>query len=718
MATRTHYRTCTLCEAMCGLVIETEGSQVRSIRGDADDPLSHGHICPKAVALQDIQEDPDRLRQPIRRDGKGWTPIGWDEALDETARRIREIQAAHGRDAVAMYAGNPTVHNYGSMLFGVQFLQALHTKNKFSATSVDQLPHQLVAHQMFGHQLLMPIPDIERTSFILMLGANPAASNGSILTAGNVMGKLRAIRERGGRVVVVDPRKTETAQQADAHHFIRPGTDALLLLALLHVIFGEGLDKPGRLEEMTDGLDRVRAEAAAFSPERVAVRTGIAADAVRSLARDFAKAPKAVAYGRVGLSTQAYGGLCQWLIVLLNLVTGNLDREGGAMFTLPAVDLVGVTSKGAGGMRGSFARRRSRVRGLPEVGGEFPASELAEEIRTPGPGQIRALVTSAGNPVLSTPNGRKLDEALASLNFMVSVDFYLNETTRHAHIILPPTAPLEHDHYDVAFHFLACRNTAKFSEAVFAPPAGSMHDWEIFWELQRRMAGKGVANRAKFAALKRAGPQRIIDLGLRFGPYGSKLNLVGKGLTLSRVRKEPHGIDLGPLKPLLPGRLCTKNRRIQAAPEPLVQDLQRLKHEELLASPSAGAFDLRLIGRRDLRSNNSWMHNYERLVKGPVRCTLLMHPHDAAARGLAQGATVHLVSRVGGIVVPLEISDKMMPGVVSLPHGWGHNREGVRLTIASAHPGASINDVTDDALVDRLAGTAVLNGVPVRVTAG
>jgi anaerobic selenocysteine-containing dehydrogenase len=711
-AMATHYRTCTLCEAMCGLVIETEGTAVRSIRGDEADPLSRGHICPKALALQDIQDDPDRVRGPLKRVGADWVPITWTEALDETARRLRDVQQAHGRDAVAAYMGNPSVHNYGSMLYGVQFLRALRTHAKFSATSVDQLPHQLVAYWMFGHQLLMPIPDVERTSFVLMLGGNPAASNGSIFTAGDINVKLKELRARGGKLVVIDPRKTETAHAADEHHFIRPGTDALFLLALLHVVFAEGLEKPGRLAGFTDGLAAVREETRGFEPERVAGATGIPADEIRRLARAFAAAPAAVAYGRVGVSTQAFGALCQWLVNLLNIVTGNFDRPGGAMLTSPAFDLANP----AAGTRGSFARRVSRVRKLPEMGGELPVAVLAEEILTPGPGQIRALVTSAGNPVLSTPNGRKLDEALASLDFMVSVDFYINETTRHAHLILPPTAPLEHDHYDIAFHLLAVRNTAKFSEAVFPKPAGAKHDWEIFWELERRLAGGGLANRAKYAALKRVGPARIVDLGIRMGAYGAKLNPLGKGLTLAKVRANPHGLDLGPLVATLPGRLQTKGKRVQAAPEPLVRDLTRLRHELLLAPAAAGEFDLLLIGRRHLRSNNSWLHNASRLVKGPPRCTLLMHPADAAARGLAEGATAVLASRVGSIDVPVEVTDRVMPGVVCLPHGWGHDRPGVKLRVAQAHAGVSVNDVTDDMLVDALAGTSVLNGVPVKVT--
>jgi anaerobic selenocysteine-containing dehydrogenase len=713
--TITHYRTCTLCEAMCGLVLETEGGRVASIRGDAEDPFSRGHICPKGVALGDVHADPDRLRQPLRRTAGGWQTVSWDEALDEAAERLRAVQRTHGRDAVAVYQGNPTVHNYGSLLYAPGFIRALGTRNRFSATSVDQLPHHVAAYTMFGHQLLIPVPDLDRTDFFLVLGANPAVSNGSLMSAPDAAGRIKAIRRRGGTVVVIDPRRTETAALADRHHFIRPGTDALLLLSLLHVVFAEGLEKPGRLAELTKGLDAARAIVAEFAPERAAAGTGIAADEIRGLARAFAAAPSAVCYGRCGVSTQEFGGLAHWLINLLNLVTGNLDRPGGAMFTKPAVDVLKRTR------RGSHGRFRSRVRGLPEFGGELPVATLAEEILTPGPGQVRALVTSAGNPVLSTPNGGQLDRALAGLDFMVSVDFYLNETTRHAHLILPPTSPLEHDHYDLAFYTLSVRNVARYSPAVFPAPRGALHDWEIFLGLQRRLE-RGTKARLKHAALGALKPHGMLDMGLRTGPYGAGFKPFGRGLSLRRLRRHPHGIDLGPLQPVLPERLFTQDRKIDAAPAPLLADVDRLRARLLEreadgAAAADGGFDLLLIGRRQLRSNNSWMHNYPRLMKGRDRCTLLLHPDDAAARGIEAGATVRVGSRSGSVEVPAELSNEVMPGVVSLPHGFGHGRPGIGTTVAAAHPGASANDVTDDRFLDALTGNAALNGVSVRVEA-
>lgn len=713
-----HFRTCNLCEAMCGVEISVQANGTLRIEGDAEDVFSHGYICPKAVALQDIHYDPDRLKHPVRRTENGWRQIGWDEAFDEVADNLKRVQAKYGRHSVATYVGNPTVHNYGSLLFLPGFIRSLHTRNRFSATSVDQLAHHFAAFFMFGHQLLLPIPDLDRTDFLLILGGNPAVSNGSLMTAPDVAGRLRAIRARGGKVILVDPRRTETARIADQHIFIRPGTDVLLLLALLNVIYAENLVRPDRLAEFTDGVEIVRKLAADFSPEITAPITGVRAEQVRELAREFANAKTAVCYGRMGVSTQEFGGVCQWLINVLNIITGNLDRPGGAMFTKPAFDAVGAPEAVA--PRGSYGRWHSRVRKLPEFGGELPVAALAEDILTPGKDQIRAVVTSAGNPVLSTPNGRQLDRAFAGLEFMASVDFYINETTRHANIILPPTASLEHDHYDLAFHVLAIHNTAKYSQPLFAPQENTRHDWQIFLELQTRMESKGVREQL-LAKTKRAvvarffPPSRLVDLALRFGPYGNKLNPFSSGLTLAKVKESPHGIDLGPLESCFPDRLRTDNRLIALAPEILVKDIERVKTRLLASNGNHGPHDLLLIGRRQLRSNNSWMHNSERLVKGPPRCTLLMNPDDAADRDIIAGQQVQVHSRTGSIKIPVEISQDMMRGVISIPHGWGHDRAGVRLGVAEQHAGASINDLTDDQSIDALCGTAAFSGTWVSV---
>lgn len=686
----THHRACNLCEAICGLEIEYEGSEVLSIKGDPKDPLSRGHICPKAVALQDLHRDPDRLKHPVRRTAGGWERIGWEEAFEEVASRLRTVQEKHGRDAVGVYLGNPNVHNLGSMLFSRYFLKALGTKNRFSATSADQLPHHVAALELYGHSMLLPVPDLDRTEFLLILGANPLVSNGSMMTAPDIAKRLRAIQQRGGRIVTVDPRRTETAGKADQHFFIRPGQDAWLLLAMVHTILEEGLADPGHLAGAIDGLDTLRQTVQPYTPEAAADLTGITAADIRRLARDFAAAESAVCYGRLGVSTQAFGGLCQWLVNVLNILTGNLDRAGGAMFTHPAFDYLSF------GRSGVFGNRHTRVRGLPGYSGEFPVAALAEEILTPGEGQIRALVTIAGNPVLSTPNGRQLDEAFRNLDFLVAVDIFINETTRHADLILPPTCGLETEHYDLIFHLLAVRNTAKYSPPLFPKGPQQRHDWQIFQGLTEALTGKPGDG---------ATPSFMLDFALRSGPYGKE------GMSLDHLRDNPHGIDLGPLRACLPERLFTPGKRINLAPDIYRQDLARLKETR----PPHNTYPLRLIGRRDLRSNNSWMHNAHRLVKGPERCTLLIHPQDADALGVTSGTEVMVRSRTGAIRIQTEVSDEVMPGVVSIPHGWGHDRDGVQLTTARAHAGASINDLTDDQLVDELTGNAAFSNVPVRV---
>jgi anaerobic selenocysteine-containing dehydrogenase len=729
---RLHHRTCPLCEAMCGLVIEHRAGAVLSIKPDREDVLSRGHICPKAVALKDIHEDPDRLRRPLRRTATGWEEISWAAAFDEVERRIGEVRQRHGGDAVALYLGNPTVHNLGAMLGVGDFIRAASTRNLYSATSVDQLPHMVASHAMFGHQFLIPVPDVDRTQLFVCIGGNPVASGGSIMGAPGFEKRVAALRARGGRFVVIDPRRTESAEVADEHLPIRPGTDVFLLLGLLREVFASQRADLGHLTDRVDGLEALRDAVLAFDPEQLAARTGIPRERVAALARDIAAEPRALVYGRVGACTQEFGGLVLWLIYCLNGVTRHLDREGGMMFAEPAVDLTR-----AYGSKGHYGRFHSRVRGLPEFGNELPVAALAEEILTEGVGQVRALITFAGNPVLSTPNGRQLDRALAGLEFMVSVDPYLNETTRHAHLILPPVSPLERAHYDIALSGFAVRNVAKYAPPLFEKPAGSLHDHEILAELTSRLAmargGSRLAARAKGAFLRRLGPTGQLDLMLRTGAYGMpnsgwlrwvaalpglgaiRRQLAAEhrrplGLSLRRLEQAPHGVDLGPLEPNLLRRLATSGGKVQLAPERHTRDLERAARALVLEPPA-----LVLVGRRHVRSNNSWMHNSQRLVKGKPRCTLLMHPDDASARGISDGATVRLRSRVGEVAVAAEVSDAVMPGVVSLPHGWGHDRDGIRLAVASRHAGASINDVIDDQRIDALTGTAVLNGTPVEV---
>ncbi|HEK1684770.1 TPA: molybdopterin oxidoreductase family protein [Pseudomonas putida] len=696
-----HHRACHLCEAICGLNIEVSHApdgraSISAIKGDPQDPFSRGHICPKAVALQDIQEDPDRLRQPHRRVGERWEPIAWEEAFALAAERLWSIQQAHGRNAVAVYQGNPSVHNYGLMTHSNYFLGLLKTRNRFSATSVDQLPQHLTSHLMYGHGLLLPIPDIDHTDFMLILGGNPLASNGSIMTVPDVEKRLKALRARGGRLVVIDPRRSETAAMADQHLFIRPGGDAALLCGLLNTLFSENLARGSHLP--VNGLEQVREAIAPFTAKAMSPLCGIEAGQIRQLARDFAAAGSAVCYGRMGVSTQTFGTLCHWLVQLINLVTGNLDRQGGALCTEPAVDLVASTSGG------HFNQWQSRVSGLPEYGGELPVAALAEEVLTPGEGQVRALVTVAGNPVLSTPNGRQLDGALAGLEFMLSIDLYINETTRHADLILPSTSALENDHYDSTFNLLAVRNVTRFNRAILAKPEGALHDWEIFVGLAR-----AFAERAALELKPTQPPAQMIDLALRKGPRGEASLW---GLSLEVLDEHPHGLDLGPLQPNLVNRLRTPAQAVEAAPQVLLDDLQRLARQVPMEPDQ-----LLLIGRRHVRSNNSWMHNYHRLVKGKPRHQLLMHPQDLQQRQLEDGQWVRIRSRTGSLEVQVLASEEVMPGVVSLPHGYGHGRQGVRLQIAHAQPGVSANDLTDELLRDALSGNAALNGVPVQVEA-
>ena len=707
---QTHYIACNLCEAICGLEIKLENGQIKSIRGDKDDPVSKGHICPKAVALQDIYNDPDRLRTPIKKTGDGWQEISWNQAFDEVTTELKRIQNQHGRNSVAVYLGNPTVHNMEAMLFGPMFFRTLRTKNRYSATSVDQLPEQLVSLFMFGHSLLIPLPDLDRTDFHIIFGANPVVSNGSLMTAPGVTKRLKAIRQRGGKLVVVDPRRTETAAIADQHLFIKPGSDVLMLLAMLQVVFNEKLQSLGTVAAFTKGMGDIEALVRDYPPERVAEITGVDAEALKTLVRGFCQAKSASCYGRVGVSTQEFGTLAQWLINVFNIVTGNLDIAGGTMFSKPAFEVITASRAGKKGFADAF----TRVRKLPNFNGEFPVAALAEEISTEGEGQVKALVTSAGNPVLSTPNGRQLDEVLGRLDYMVSIDLYLNETTRHANIILPPLSALERSHYDLVFQALAIRNGAKFSQPVFKAGKEQRSDAQIYLELGWRMqAGnwlQKLAGRVKKAILLRLGSEWIINKKLKQGPYYKS-----HGLDINKLKQNPHGIDLGPLQPCLPARLFSADNMIDLAPKTCLDDIRHATRALLPDGGQSAAreFDLLLIGRRDPRTNNSWMHNSYRMVKGKNRCLALVHPRDAQSRGITDGDEVAVSSRVGSIRIPAAITADMMPGVISIPHGWGHNMDGIRLGIASEHAGVNTNILTDEYFLDSISGNAALNGIPV-----
>lgn len=697
-----HHRACTICDAMCGLEITVRAGSVTDLRGDRADPLSRGFICPKATALTDLQNDGDRLRRPLLRSDRGWREIGWEEAFELAASRLQAIRQQHGGNAIGIYRGNPCAHNWGVLTHSPQFFRHIGSQSNFSAASVDSLPHHLVCYWMYGHQFLQPIPDIDRTDYLLFLGYNPMVTNGSLMAMPDFRGRLKQLRQRGGRMVVIDPRRSETAAVADRHHFIRPGTDAYLLLALVHEVLrindAAGTDGSAALAPRLKHLRQMRAAVSSFSAEWAAGHTGIDAAAIRQLAREFATAPTAACHGRMGVSTQQHGTICQWAIQILNLITGNLGREGGTLLTQPAVAPITPQDR----YKGSFGRRRTRVSGYPEFSGEFPVAALAEEILTPGNGQLRAMVTVAGNPVLSTPNGRQLDRALAGVDFMLSVDFYLNETTRHAHLILPPTAPLEHDHFDLMLYRFTVRNGVRYNAAVLPPAPDALHEWEIFNGLTAawaRLQGETVE--------LLPAPEQVLDKWLR----GGQVLYPDLQLDLAALQAQPHGFDLGPLQADFTDRLCSDDGLIDCLPAAIAEALEALREPADAASPAG----LLLIGRRHIRSNNSWMHNSHRLMKGPRRDHLLMHPADLRERGIDDGDTVVVRSRVGSVHTVVEATEELMPGTVSLPHGWGHDREGIALAVASQRPGASINDLTDERRIDPLAGTSVLNGVPVEV---
>ncbi|MDR3371831.1 molybdopterin-dependent oxidoreductase [Rhodoferax sp.] len=734
MTEASHHRICPLCEACCGLEITVKDGRVAQVRGDAQDPFSLGYICPKAVALKDLHNDPDRLRTPlIKRNGQH-VEVTWDEAFAEIARRLQPLQAEHSRHAVAVAVGNPTAHKYGLMTYFPRLARALGTRNVFSASSLDQIPKQLACGLMFGHWMTVPLPDISRAQLLIVLGANPLASNGSMWTVPDFKGKARALQARGGRLVVIDPRRTETAAVADAYHAIRPGADVFLLAAMVNTLLAQGWVRLGAIEDWVQGVAEVQQAVAAFTPLAVAGRVGMTAHTIVSLTRELAHTERAALYARIGTCTQSFGTLASWLVEVLNVLTGHLDTPGGVMFAKAPAFASNTLGKGGSGRGISTGRHHARVSGAPEVMGELPITCLAEEIETSGTDQVRALITAATNPVLSAPNGQRLARALASLDFMVSIDIYLNETTRHADVILPGLSPLQDDHYDLNFAQLSWRNNARYSAPVL-PPDERPAEWQILLklaaiaqgqapdvdvnalddaqfeqDLQRLFGPHASAVQATCQGL--SGPQRLLEVALRSGPYGDAFGQKPDGLTLAKVMAANGGLDLGELQPRIPEVLRTPSGKVELAPPMLLADMARAAAD--LGQPVP---ELVVIGRRDLRSNNSWMHNLPTLAKGPYRCTALVHPTDAARLKLTDSALAQMHSEVGSIEVQVEISADMMPGVVSLPHGWGHDLPGARLSLAAQRPGVNLNALLSDQARDPLSGNAVLSGVAIRMTA-
>jgi anaerobic selenocysteine-containing dehydrogenase len=734
---RTVHRVCPFCEATCGLRIEVEEDRIVSVRGDREDPFSRGFICPKAHGVKELTHDPERLRRPLRRTAAGWQEISWEEAFEEIGRRLLAVREQHGNDAIGMYTGNPVVHELGAVMYRPVLVRALASKSVFNSSAIDTLPKIVQTGLMFGRHFptAVPVPDIDRTKHLLIVGANPMVSHGSLMTMPDAPGRLRGVLERGGKVVVVDPRRSETAKMASEHHFIRPGGDAAFLLALVYTLFDEGLVRLGAAAGLVRGLEEVEAIAREFAPEAVAGFCGIEAGEIRRIAREFAAAESAACYGRLGTCVQEFGTLASWGCDLVNILTGNLDRPGGVMFTTPAAPIDAALPKGKGF---EIGRWRSRVSGQPEVEGLIPSSTMAEEMLTPGPGQVRAMILLMTNPVRSAANSEQLERAFAGLDFLVAVDFYLNETTRHAHIILPTPSPAEQASYEVGLYLLSVRNVAKWSWPAVAPPEGTPETWQVLSRLAAVLMGLGAlpAQAVDDVILRTfatgavdgcawpgltvdevvakveggIGPERLVDMLLRIGPYGDGFGRRPGGFTLAKLREAPHGIDLGPLVPRLKEVINTESGAIELAPATMTDDLPRLR-----ARLAAGADELVLIGRRDMRCSNSFMHNLPALVKGKDRCTLLVSRADAGRIGLAQGGRARITSRVGSLVAPVELSDDLMPGVVSLPHGWGHDVEDTRLSVAKAHPGVNTNLLTDDRAYDVASGTAVLFGTPVTV---
>jgi anaerobic selenocysteine-containing dehydrogenase len=736
-ATQTIYRTCPTCEASCGLVLEVDRDQrkVISVKGDPADERSRGYVCAKSQAFRYIYEDPERVRRPLKKTPQGWQEISWQQALTEVGDKLKALRDAHGKDAIAMYYGNPNGHNFHTQLYTELFINMLGTERFFSAGSVDQQPKNLVCELLYGNPWLFPVPDMDRSDFFVCMGGNPVVSQGSILGAPNAAGKLKDIRARGGKVVVIDPRRSETAEVADQHLFIRPGTDALFLFAWINELFATHSVKPGHLAAFTDGVDEVRALAQPFTPEATAAITGISAEQLRALVRDFNRASAPVLYGRIGLCTQEFGTLASWLVEVVNILSGRQDVEGGAMFGRPATG----NNEPTGQVNElKHSRWFSRARGFPEYMSMLPASLMAEEMECTGADQVRALITVAGNPVLSVPNGKRIRDAMQKLDLVVALDIYVNETTSQADYILPSIVQLEHSNYEFLFSAFAQRNFVHYSPQVFEPETDTRAQFELFLEIAARLHGMNAgdldammleglighvlaapqlshlsADMIKAKTAQFAGAERMLDILLRVGPYGDGFADGGTGLSLEKVKAAQHGMDLGPLQSQLPRILRTEGQRIRLTHPLLSNDIPRLQ-ATLQRKPA----ELVMIGRRHIRDMNSWLHNITPYVRGDNRCTLLINPTDAKRYGLADGGRAELRSRTGAQTVEISISDSIMPGVVSLPHGFGHRHRETQQTVARERmPGVSANDIVDDEVLDLPSGTSVVNGVPVTLVA-
>lgn len=717
----TAHRTCPICDSVCGLKIDLDPTgHVTRVTGDDQDPFTGGYICPKGASIGRLDEDPDRLRHPLIREGDRFREASWEEAFEAVERGLVDVVERYGRDAVAVFFGNPSYHTMAGFLYRVPLIQSLASKNVYSSGTIDHMPKHVACGHLYGDPFAIAVPDVDRTDYLLIVGANPMESHGSLFCAPNMPARLRALRGRGGKMVVIDPRRTRTAEIADEHYFVRPGTDPFLLLGIVHTLFEEELTS---VTHDVHGLDELRDLTREFPPAVAERVCGVPAADVARLARELAAAPAAAVYSRMGGSTVEFGTITQWLVDVINILTGNLDRPGGTMFARTAALEVFRT-----GQPFEWGRWRSRVKGFPEVLGELPTATLADEIETPGDGQVRALVNIGANQVVAAPNGPRLGRAFDQLDFMVCVDPYLNETTKHATVILPPPRMLQSPHYDFLMQIVMVRNYTRYSPPVLPLDEDQRSEAEILARLTLIAAGAGASadpsgvdemfiNQLLTGATQMPGspvegmdvatlratiegddgPEQVLDTLLKFGSHG---------LSLARLKEEPHGIDLGPLEPRVKELLRTPSGKIELTPEPIIADFGRLRAR--LAAPTP---DVVLIGRRQLRSNNSWLHNVASLVGGSNQCTLHVNPADVARLGLGERAVVR--SATGEVIVTVERNDAIMPGVVSLPHGWGHS--GSTQQVAARNPGVNANALTDELVIDVPSGNAVFNGVPVTV---
>ena len=736
--TRVHLRQCPVCECMCGLEVHLDAEDhVKVIRPDRDDVWSNGFICPKGTTLGRLHEDPDRIRVPMIREGSPddpqWRQATWDEAFARCEELLHGVLDEHGIEAMTAFIGNPAGHSFSLSRYGALLMGQAGFPMIYSAGTVDQWPKNVSSVLMYGNMWKIPTVDIAHTDLWIIMGGNPQASGGSLLASPDQLAQIDGIKARGGQVIVIDPRRTITADHASEWIPIVPGTDAALLLAMANVIFAEVLHSLGAVDGLVEGVEAVREACASYTPERVEAFCKVPAATIRRLARALAGARAGGLYGRIGLCNQEFGTLASWMVDVVNIIAGQFDKQGGMLFGTPAgepfVWKLDTALTGAP----EFGRWRSRVRGAPEVLGQVPCSCLAEEIATPGDGQIRALINIAANPALSVPDSQHLEDSLPLLDCMIAIDCYMNETTRFAHVILPAPSPLESPHFDELMWAWSIGTASKWSDQLFDTPEGYVPEWEIMARLGWLCTGAADAD-FDFAALDdgffavmcgmygrdpettlplydHGGPERMIDLQLRMGPWGDRYGEVPDGLNLERVKAAEHGVDLGPMQP---GRAAevigTPSGRIELAPEYILSDLPRLD-----AALERDPDSLVLVSRRNIKSKNTWMHNVKVLVKAGNRCTLLMHPEDAADAGLVDEAIALVSSEAGSVEVPVEISDEMMPGVVSLPHGWGHDRPGTRLSVAREHAGINSNLLAPGHFVDVLSGNQAVNGIPVQV---